>query len=533
MNYNPLKYEYPSRRNVIYGNRGMVSTTQPLAAQAGLDILKKGGNAIDAAIGAAACLTVLEPTSNGIGGDAFALIWKDGKLTGINGSGFAPGLVDPEELRKNYSEMPDRGWLPVNVPGIPGAWAELSRKYGRLSLYEVIKPAIDYAENGFPVSPTTAVLWKMDYEEFKESCRDKCFEGWYSTFAPKGRAPRPGEIFHLKEHAGTLEEIARTYGESFYRGDLAKKIDSYSKKTGGLLRYEDLERFYPEWVEPISTDYRGYRVFEIPPNGHGITALMALNIFENYNVKDFNSESVHYQIESMKLAFADAREYVSDPRYMKVSTEELLSKKYAERRFNTIGDTALYPSYGDPNSGGTVYLCTADSSGNMVSYIQSNYMGFGSGIVVEGTGIALHNRGRNFSLDPKSSNCIAPYKKPYHTIIPGFLFKDGAPVGPFGVMGAFMQPQGHMQVMVNTADFNMNPQEALDAPRWQWIGGRVIEVERDFPPEIIEDLKRRGHEIKIARDSLSMGRGQIIWRDEQGTYVGGTEKRADGYIATW
>ncbi len=534
--FNPLEYNYASKRNVVYGKKGMVCTSQPLAAQAGLDILKKGGNAIDAAIATAAAMTVLEPTSNGIGGDAFALIWTEGELKGLNASGPAPDAIVPEEIKEKFgSAMPARGWVPVTVPGAPAAWAVMSEKYGKLPFEELMKPAIEYAENGFPLAPNTAILWERAFNDFTKIFKDDYFKHWFETFTPNNKAPKAGEVVYLKDHAKTLKEIGETKAESFYRGALADKIDAFSRETGGYLRKSDLEKFYPEWVKPISTDYRGFRVYEIPPNGHGITALMALNIYENYQKQGaLNLESYHQQIEAMKLAFVDAQNYVTDPRFMSVSAEQLLSKKYAKQRFDLIHDKALTPEVGDPTQAGTIYLATADSEGNMVSFIQSNYMGFGSGLVVPNTGIGLHNRGNNFSLDPEKDNFIAPGKKPYHTIIPAFLGKGDKPVGPFGVMGGFMQPQGHFQVVVNTVDLHMNPQQALDAPRWQWVGGKKIEVERDFPYGVTEELARRGHEMSVVTDSIAMGRGQIIWRDEEtGVLVGGTEKRADGTVAAW
>ena len=535
LNYNPLEYTYPSKRNVIFGKRGMVCTSQPLAAQAGLDVMKEGGNAIDAAIATAACMTVLEPTGSGIGGDAFALVWTGGELKGLNSSGPAPELTNPDELRGKYGDkMPERGWETVDVPGIPAAWAELSSKYGKLPFNELLKPAINYANDGFPLAPTTSILWNKAYTDFKKIFKEDYFKYWFKTYAINGRAPKAGEIVYLKDHANTLQEIAETKGESFYRGSLADKIDAFSRETGGSIRKSDLEKYSSEWVKPISTSYRGYTVSEIPPNGHGIVALMALNILENYDLNEtLNTESYHKQIEAMKLAFSDGQQYIADPRYMTVTLEQLLSKNYAKQRYNLICEKALMPKPGFSDKGGTVYLCTADEEGNMVSYIQSNYMGFGSGIVVPNTGIALNNRGNNFSLDPEKDNYIQPDKKPYHTIIPAFLSKDGKAIGPFGVMGGLMQPQGHLQVIVNTIDLHMNPQQALDAPRWQWIGGKKIEVERNFPDVIIEQLVERGHEIKVVTDSIQMGRGQIIWRDENGVLTGATEPRADGLVAAW
>lgn len=535
MNFDALKYSYPSRRSVVYGRRGMVCTSQPLAAQAGLDIIKAGGNAIDAAIATAACMTVLEPTANGIGGDAFALVWTKGKLHGLNASGKAPMAISAEKVRElGHTEMPQRGWIPVMVPGAPSAWAELSRTFGRLPLTEVLKPAISYAREGYPATPLTAYSWQKAYKQFKEILKDDCHRGWFETFAPEGNVPNPGSMVQLKDHANTLEKIAETNAEAFYRGELAEKIDAFSRETGGFIRKEDLNAYWCEWVDPIHVNYKGYDVWEIPPNGDGIIALMALNILKgfDYSCRDC-ADTFHKQLEAMKLAFADGKQYVADKRYMRVSTDEMLNDAYAAERRALITDVAQEPEPGKPNSGGTIYLCTADGEGNMVSYIQSNYMGFGSGVVVPGTGISLQNRGASFSLNDEEANCLGPGKKVFHTIIPAFLTKDGEAVGPFGIMGGPMQPQAHVQVVMNTVDFMMNPQEALDAPRWQWTGGKKILVERTFPYAVTEELVRRGHEITVAAENITFGRGQIIWRNEEGVLCGASEPRADGMVAAW
>jgi gamma-glutamyltranspeptidase/glutathione hydrolase len=529
--YNP----YASRRMTTYAKNGMVATSQPLAAEAGLSVLRKGGNAIDAAIATAVCLTVLEPTSNGIGGDSFALVWTKGQLFGLNASGPAPQLLTLQALEKaGHQEMPTYGWFPVTVPGAPAAWAELSARFGRLPLTEVMAPAIAYAEQGYPVSPTVGRNWEIAYAQYTEDLKDEQFKNWFKTFAPQGRAPKIGELWRSPDHARTLQAIAETNARSFYSGDIADKIDQFSKQNGGFLRKDDLAAYTPEWVTPISINYRGYNVWEIPPNGHGLVALMALNSLKGFDFEMKESpDSYHRQIEALKLAFADGMKYIADPYQMNVSLEELLSEEYAMARRKQIGERALQPEPGTPPKGGTVYLATADGEGNMVSYIQSNYMGFGSGLVVPETGISLHNRGNNFSLDPNHANCLQPGKRPYHTIIPGFLTKDSLPVGPFGVMGGFMQPQGHVQVIMNTVDYHLNPQAALDAPRWQWIKGKTIQLEPSFPEPIAQELARRGHDIRWATDTSSFGRGQIIWRTTDGMLAGGTESRADGHIAMW
>lgn len=530
-----LKYDYSSRRTVTFGRRGMVATSQNLAASAGLDILKKGGNAVDAAIATAACLSVVEPTSNGIGGDAFSIIYFKDKLYGINGSGFAPELIDREKIiNLGYKEMPIRGWIPVMVPGVPATWAKLSKRFGNLKLSECLEPAIYYAHEGFPVSPIVSKLWENAFNEFKKDLKGEEFEELFKIFTDGGKTPKAGDIWKLKSHAKTLEIIGKTNAEDFYKGELAEKIDAFSKKTGGYIRKSDLEKYETSWVNPVSINYRGYDIWEIPPNGDGIIALMALNILKEFELgrcDDLNS--IHQKIEAMKLAFADGNKYIADKNYMNVSVEELLSDKYAKIRKKLITEEAMTPSAGSPKGSSTVYIATADSDGNMVSYIQSNYKGFGSGIVVPGTGIALQDRGANFSLDEDSVNAIAPFKKSFHTIIPGFITKDSDAIGPFGVMGEFMQPQGHLQVVSNLIDYNMNPQAALDAPRWQWIKNKKVLVEKEMPEEFVTSLLDRGHDVEVAKDRLSFGRGQIILKKENGAYAGGTEPRTDGCVASW
>jgi gamma-glutamyltranspeptidase / glutathione hydrolase len=529
-------YPYASQRMTTIARNGMVATSQPLAAQAGLDILKKGGNAVDAAIATAAALTVVEPTSNGIGGDAFALVWMKDELYGLNGSGPAPKGISIEKLKSmGHEKMPVQGWIPVTVPGVPSAWATLSERFGRLPLTEVLKPAIDYARNGYPLSPILAKYWNRAYEIYKQRLTTPEFEEWFRVFAPDGKAPQVGEMWKSEGHANTLEEIAETKAESFYRGNLADKMDAASREFGGFLRKEDLEEYQAEWVDPISVNYKGYDVWEIPPNGQGLVALMALNILKNDQFSHREDvQTVHLQFEAMKQAFTDGKEYITDPKVMKTRVADLLSDEYGRLCREKITDVAAIPEPGQLPKGGTVYLATADSEGNMVSYIQSNYMGFGSGVVVPGTGIGLQNRGHDFSLDPAHENALQPGKKTYHTIIPGFMTKDGQAVGPFGVMGGYMQPQGHVQVAMNIIDFGLNPQAALDAPRWQWIEGKKFEVEHSFPNHLVGQLVRKGHQISVAHDSGGFGRGQVIVRNpETGVLSGGTEHRTDGSIAAY
>ncbi|TMN21701.1 gamma-glutamyltransferase [Lentibacillus cibarius] len=536
MSFHNQSYPYHVKRNATYAKNGMVATSQPLASQAGLEILKKGGNAVDAAIATAACLTVVEPTSNGIGGDAFALVWMKGDLYGLNSSGRSPESISIDAVKEaGFEEIPKYGWTPVTVPGAPGAWAALSERFGKLALNEVLQPAIQYAEEGFPVSPTLSKYWKKAYKNFSEHLTDSIFTEWFQTFAPKGRAPEAGEIWSSLDHAETLRSIAETGAESFYRGELAEKISSFSNENNGFLTYDDLAAHQPDWVDPIKVNYRGYDVWEIPPNGQGIVALQALNILKGFTFNEKESVSTyHKQIEAMKLAFADGEEHITEEKHMYCSSDDILCDEYGEARRNLITDDALQPEAGEPAMSGTVYLATADNEGNMVSFIQSNYMGFGSGLVVPGTGIALQNRGHNFSMNPDHVNALAGGKRTYHTIIPGFLTKDQQPVGPFGVMGGFMQPQGHVQVMMNTIDFGLNPQAALDAPRWQWLKDKKVEVEHSFPHHIAQELAEKGHDITMQLEPNSFGRGQMIWRDpESGVLVGGTESRTDGTVACW
>jgi len=536
--FDPHRYRYPSRRSLVYGSRGMVAASSPLASQAGLAVLKMGGNAVDAAIATAAALTVVEPTSNGLGSDAFALIWKGGRLHGINGSGFAPRSLYAEFFHSRGCEcVPFYGWPAVTVPGAVATWRELSKKMGRLPLRNVLSPAIEYARKGFAVSVTTAYNWELAFERYAPM-EGQEFKGWAGVFAPLGRAPKPGEVFASDALADTLEKIADTDGEAFYRGDVAEKITAFARGTGGFLTAEDLADFTPEWMEPIGTEYRGYKVWEMPPNGQGICALIALNVLKGFDLHERDSaETFHRQIEAIKLGFADAHRYVADQRFCFVPVQELLDDRYSDARRKLVSDRAADFEPGDPKSGGTVYLATADKSEDgevtMVSFIQSNYAGFGSGVVCPETGVAFNNRGACFSLAPGHPNALAGGKRPYNTIIPAFLTKDGIPIGPFGVMGGFMQPQGHLQVVSNVVDFGMNPQEALDAPRWQWIKGLQVDVEPGFPADSARALARLGHEIVPQLSANDFGRGEIIWLTEHGTFAGATEPRTDGCVAAW
>ena len=539
--FDPKKYVYPSRRNVVYARRAMACTSVPQGAQIGLDVMRRGGNAVDAAVAMAAAMPLLEPTGNGLGSDCFALVWieKEKKLYGLNASGVAPMALSREEvLSRGYTAMPKNGWIPTMVPGAPAGWAELRRRFGTKALDELFAPAIAFAREGCPVSVNLEPQWTKDSRRIANAMESDPapHQYWWKAFMKEDGSPyRAGDIFRWEDYAATLEELAATDCESYYRGALMEKIVAFSRASGGYFAEDDFRNYHPAWVEPISVDYKGYTVCEIPPNGHGITVLMALNILKGLELSSNREEAGNYHkiVEAIKLAFADTKTYVADPRYMKTKVEDMLSERYAARRRALVGEKAMEPVAGDPSCGDTIYLCTADSEGNMVSLIQSNYTTFGAGVVIPGTGISLQNRGANFSLDPASDNCLAGGKKSYHTIIPGFLLKDGEAVGPFGVMGAFMQPQGQLQVLINTIDYHMNPQQALDAPRVQWIGGKKIELEKEVPPHIAAELAAMGHEVAIAETNLDMGRGEIIWRCENGLLVGGTEPRCDGTVAAW
>ena len=538
VNYDPMKYAYASHRNVLFANKGMCCSASPIASQVGIDIMKRGGNAIDAALAMATTLPLVEPTGNGLGSDFFGLIWTNGKLYGMNGSGVEPMAMNAQIVKDaGFEVVPFDGWLPVMVPGAPSAWAEIHKRFGTLSLEEITAPAIQYAEEGFNIPVNVYKQWKAEAARFTAAAKNnpQVFGPWVEKYTNDGKAPEPGTLFKNPEYAQTMRELAATGFESFYRGDLMKKIVEFSEKTGGYLAASDFENYHAEWVEPISTDYKGYTVSELPPNGHGITVLMALNMLKGMELSGNrdSADTYHKIIETVKLAFVDTKKFVADPRFMKTKVEDMLSDRYAEVRRNLIGHDAVMPEAGNPACGGTVYYCTADTQGNFCSFIQSNYNRFGSGIVIPGTSITLQDRGANFSLDPASDNYLEGGKKAYHTIIPGFLSKDGKPIGPFGVMGGFMQPQGHVQVVVNTIDYHMNPQEALDAPRFQWVGGKKVQLEREVDAHIAYDLQERGHQVEIVNTNLSMGRGQIIWQREDGTLVGGTEPRADGTIAIW
>ncbi|HWQ15614.1 MAG TPA: gamma-glutamyltransferase family protein, partial [Roseiflexaceae bacterium] len=436
--------------------------------------------------------------------------------------------------RAGHAQMPSHGWLAVTVPGAPAAWAELHARFGRLPFAQLFEPAVGYAEQGYFVTPAVARSWARAVELARQRTAPM-YEGFLPTFAPGGRAPRAGARWASPGHATTLRRIAETAAHDFYDGETAQAIVDFARRTGGLITEQDLASHTSTWVEPIGVDYRGYRVWEIPPNGQGIAALIALGILEGTDLPRHPRDSAaayHLQIEAMKLAFADAYRYVADPAHAEVPTRGLLDPGYLAQRRALIGPEARTPDPGAPPRGGTVYLCAADASGMMVSMIQSNFSGFGSGVVVPGTGVALQNRGHGFTLDEGHPNVLAPGKRPFHTIIPAFLTRGGQAVGPFGVMGGEMQPQGHIQVVINSVDYGLNPQAALDAPRWRVDGG-AVHVELETPRHIIEGLAERGHDVRVHPDPALFGRGQAIWRLPTGAYVAGSESRCDGCAVGW
>jgi gamma-glutamyltranspeptidase/glutathione hydrolase len=488
-------------------------------------MLAEGGNAVDAAIATAIALTVVEPVSNGIGSDAFAIVWDGERLHGLNASGRAPAAWTPEYF--GGDAVPALGWNSVTVPGAVSAWVELHTRFGKLPFERLFEPAISYGRNGFLVSPTVAEQWAAQVPLFEDQ------PGFAEAFLPAGRAPKPGELFRFAEQAATLERIAATNGEAFYRGELAAKLETHATASGGAMAAADLAAHRADWVGTIDAAYRGYTVHEIPPNGHGIVALIALGILEHFDMSSLpadSADSVHLQIEAVKLAFADAQAYVADIDHMPLAPEHLLDGEYLKQRAALIDRTRAKPAAAGTPCGGTVYLTAADAAGVMVSMIQSNYMGFGSGVVVPGTGISLQNRGANFAAAQGHPNRVGPGKRPYHTIIPGFVTKDGAPVMSFGVMGGTMQPQGHVQVMVRIADHGQNPQAACDGPRFRWVQGMQVSCERGFPPSTLGELRGRGHDLVAVDDYNQFGSCQAIWRLDDG-YLAVSDPRRDGQAA--
>jgi gamma-glutamyltranspeptidase/glutathione hydrolase len=527
---------YPSTRMPVFA-RNIVSTSHPLAAQAGLRMLLKGGNAVDAALAAAATIVQVEPVSCGLGGDCFAIVWDGKKLHGLNSSGVAPAAWNVDYFKRKYgvdgnglANRPIRGWDAVTVPGVVAGWAALHEKFGKLPFEDLFEPAIEVAERGYTVSPVVAGKWAKAVDELRNQ------PGYAQAFLPHGRAPHIGELFRLPGVANTLRRIAQTRGRDIYEGELAEKIVAFSREGGGALTADDLRNYRPEWVEPIAKNYRGYTVHEIPPNGQGIAALMALGILEQFDVASMPVDSVvsqHVQIEAMKLAFADLYRYVSDPRSMDVTPAQMLDDAYLKSRASLIRlDRAGTYQAGRPHAGGTIYLSAADEHGMMVSFIQSNYMGFGSGVVVPDTGISMQNRGVGFSMDPRSPNVVGGGKRPFHTIIPGFLTRDGKPVMSFGVMGGDMQPQGHLQTVVRMLDYHQQPQAACCAPRWKVNTDFSLDIEPSMNRDTVRGLEGMGHVMKSVGDPyMDFGAGQFIWKlsdDPDHGYVAASDSRRDG-----
>lgn len=515
----------PSRAPVFA--RNMVATSQPLAAQAGLAMLARGGNAVDAALATAFALTVVEPTGCGLGSDAFAIVWDGARLHGLNASGRSPAAWTPEHFA-GHDKIPERGWGAVTVPGAVGGWVALWRRFGSLPLATLAAPAIGYAREGFPVSPSIAFRWGWEVGLLGGQ------PGFAEAFTIEGRAPRTGETFRIPALADSLEAIVASEGEAFYRGDLAARMVAHAAAHGGAMTREDLAAEQPDWVDTIAVDFAGARIHEIPPNGQGMTALLGLGIAERaglgrHGVDDI--ETLHVAIEATKLAMADTAEYLADPGHLRVDLDALLSPGYLDARARLVDPSrAGDPGHGAPRPGGTVYLATGDATGMMVSLIQSNYMGFGSGVVVPGTGISLQNRGVGFTLRPGRANTVGPRKRPAHTIIPGFAMAgDGTPLMAFGVMGGPMQPQGHLQLAIRVLVFGENPQSAIDAPRWRIVAGRQVAVEADFDPTLVAALRARGHDVVVDPPDavFAFGGAQIVMRAGDG-YVGGSDARKDG-----
>ena len=538
----PVGHTFATRSEVI-AKHGMVATSHPLATQVAIDILKKGGSAIDAAIAANATLGLMEPTGSGIGGDLFAIVWdaKAGKLWGLNASGRSPKSLTLDYLKKQgLSKIPSTGPLPVSVPGCVDGWFELHKKFGKLPMKDLLAPAIAYASEGFPMT-------EVIQNDFARSMRTLSrFENFKETYMPDGKITQTGELFKNPYLADTYEKIALKGRDEFYKGSIAQTIDSYMKRNGGFLSYEDMASHKSEWVEPVSANYRGYDVWELPPNGQGIAALQILNIMEQYDVKSMgfgSAEHIHLFVEAKKLAFEDRANYYADMDFSKVPVEQLISKEYARERAKLINPDVSAKSYdaGILNSPSTVYLTVADGEGNMISLIQSNYRGMGSGMTPDKLGFVLQDRGEMFSLIEGHPNVFEPGKRPFHTIIPAFITKDGKPWVSFGVMGGGMQPQGHAQIVMNLIDFGMNLQEAGDAPRIQHENGSeptdermkdggIVYLETGFDYGQIRSLVKKGH--KIGYDVGGYGGYQAIkWDAEKGVYFGASESRKDGQAA--
>jgi gamma-glutamyltranspeptidase/glutathione hydrolase len=516
---------------------GLVACQHQLAAAAGVELLRAGGNAVDAAVAAAAAMTLVEPVSNGLGSDAFAIVWDGTALHGLNASGPAPRGWTPEYFRRKHGAdgrtPPMRGIDAVTIPGAVRGWAALSERFGALPFADLLAPAIDIAERGYLVPPVVQQKWAAAAPLLASQA------GFASTFLPWGRAPNVGELFRFPAAARALRRIAQTRGDAFYDGDIAQALVAFARSEGGVLSLSDLASYRPEWVAPISRRYRDYTLHEIPPNGQGIAALIALGILEKFDLGALAVDSVrsqHLQVEAIKLAFADVYRYVADPSSMDVTPAQMLDDDYLASRARLIAlDKAQDFGAGNPVRGGTIYLTAADERGMMVSFIQSNYMGFGSGLVEPSFGISLQNRGHGFSLDAASPNVVAPGKRPFHTIIPGFLMRDGEPAMSFGVMGGNMQPQGHVQTLLRMIDHGQGPQTACDAPRWRFNEGLSLNVESAMPAAVTQGLAALGHRIETINDSYQdFGAGQFIWRLGDPAvegYVAASDPRRDGLAA--
>ena len=525
---------YPTLRSPVFA-RNAVATSQPLAAQAGLQMLRQGGNAVDAAIATAAAMTIVEPCSNGLGSDNFVILWDGQQLHGLNSSGTAPAAWTRDYfLRKHGERFPMRGWDSVTVPGAVAGWVALSERFGRLPFADLLAPAIELAERGYGVGVVTADKWAKAAPLLQDQ------PGYAEAFMPRGRAPLPGERFRFAAAGATLRRIAQTRGEDFYRGETAERLAAHSAANGGAMTTADLAAYRPEWVTPIQKAFAGHTVHQIPPNGQGIAALMALGMLEKLDIASLPVDSLasqHLQIEAMKLAFADTYRWVADEAAMtQVTAADLLDDAYLSERARLIDPRRAQDfAHGEPPSGGTIYLTAADEGGMMVSLIQSNYMGFGSGVVVPGVGVSLQNRGYGFTLDASHPNVVAPGKRPFHTIIPGFLMRDGQPQMSFGVMGGNMQPQGHLQTLVRMLVHGQNPQAACDAPRWKVDRGLKIDCEYTTAPALTEGLRALGHHLEPTPDSyMDFGSGQFIWRmsdDPEDGYVAASDSRREGQVA--
>ncbi len=508
--------------------RNAVATSQPLATQAGIDMLRRGGNAVDAAIATAITLTVVEPTMNGVGSDAFAIVWDGHDLTGINGSGKSPAAWTPNRFKG--PNMPTQGWDSVTVPGAVSTWVALSQKFGKLPFADLFEPAIRYARDGFQVGTKTASIWSWSVDSFAQ------FNGFQEHFAPHGRSPNPGEIFERPDLVETLTDIAYTKGESLYRGRLADAIVAQSQREGGVMTLDDLANHSVLWTDPIAQPYRDVVLHEIPPNGQGLAAQIALSILEHLDVQSIEPGSVnwiHYQVEAMKIAIRAAFDHFADPEVMTTPPSELLEPGSIARAAKSISNNSAsrYPPVALPVSEDTVYLTTADADGAMVSMIQSNYRGFGSGIVIDGTGISMQNRGSGFVLTPGHPNIVAGSKRPFHTIIPGFVSRsDGGPAMAFGVMGGHMQHQGHVQMVTRVFDHGENPQAASDAPRWHVSPDYRLALETGTSPKTIKALEERGHDAVLVTDEGLFGGAQLICCLEDG-YCAASDHRKEGMAA--